>query len=112
MQAGFATLSAGSIRAKNVSNILLKVRMLPRAPCSPRLARPMRARPERASLPFSLSRLYPSQNILDACIGCIAWFFLGELQKLQDGGRCPNSQRSARVLSVRVLGRLWLRVRR
>ena len=24
MQAGFATLSAGSIRAKNVSNILLK----------------------------------------------------------------------------------------
>ncbi len=62
----------------------------------------MRARPERASLPFSLSRLWPSQNILDACIGCIAWFFLGELQKLQDGGRCPNSQRPARVLSVRV----------
>merc|ERR1740130_1893566 len=40
MQAGFATLSAGSIRAKNVSNILLK-------------------------------------NLLDACIGCVAWFLLG-----------------------------------
>jgi Amt family ammonium transporter len=40
MQAGFATLSAGSIRAKNVSNILLK-------------------------------------NLLDACIGCVAWFLVG-----------------------------------
>jgi len=40
MQAGFATLSAGSIRAKNVSNILLK-------------------------------------NLLDACIGCVAFFLLG-----------------------------------
>jgi len=40
MQAGFATLSAGSIRAKNVKNILLK-------------------------------------NLLDACIGAIAWYLLG-----------------------------------
>ena len=40
MQAGFATLSAGSIRVKNVKNILLK-------------------------------------NLLDACIGAIAWFLLG-----------------------------------
>jgi len=40
MQAGFATLSAGSIRAKNVKNILLK-------------------------------------NLLDACIGALAWFLLG-----------------------------------
>jgi len=40
MQAGFAMLSAGSIRAKNVSNILLK-------------------------------------NLLDACIGCVAWFLVG-----------------------------------
>ena len=40
MQAGFATLSAGSIRARNVKNILLK-------------------------------------NLLDACIGALAWYFLG-----------------------------------
>ena len=31
MQAGFATLSAGSIRAKNVSNILLKASLYPAA---------------------------------------------------------------------------------
>jgi len=40
MQAGFATLSAGSIRAKNVKNILLK-------------------------------------NLLDACIGAVAWYICG-----------------------------------
>jgi len=40
MQAGFATLSAGSIRSKNVKNILLK-------------------------------------NLLDACMGALAWYFFG-----------------------------------
>jgi len=40
MQAGFATLSAGSIRSKNVKNILLK-------------------------------------NLLDACMGALAWFLFG-----------------------------------
>ena len=33
MQAGFATLSAGSIRAKNVKNILLKNLLDARLPC-------------------------------------------------------------------------------
>jgi Amt family ammonium transporter len=40
MQAGFATLSAGSIRSKNVKNILLK-------------------------------------NLLDACMGALAWYLFG-----------------------------------
>jgi len=40
MQCGFATLSAGSIRSKNVKNILLK-------------------------------------NVLDACMGALAWYFIG-----------------------------------
>jgi len=40
MQCGFATLSAGSIRQKNVKNILLK-------------------------------------NVLDACMGALAWYFVG-----------------------------------
>jgi len=52
MQAGFATLSAGSIRAKNVKNILLK-------------------------------------NLLDACIGALAWYFVG-FGFAYDGSSCEG----------------------
>jgi len=53
MQAGFATLSAGSIRAKNVKNILLK-------------------------------------NLLDACIGAIAWYLVG-FGFAYDGNACSGA---------------------
>ena len=54
MQAGFATLSAGSIRAKNVKNILLKnlldasIRVEEKARPSTRPARAARARVSQA----------------------------------------------------------------
>ena len=52
MQAGFATLSAGSIRAKNVKNILLKNLLDARLPCrgeGPPSIRPARADRARMS---------------------------------------------------------------
>ena len=74
MQAGFATLSAGSIRQKNVKNILCA--QSPVQPIPP-VARTRACPPDAPPAHHAPMRVYRLKNLLDACMGAVTWYFIG-----------------------------------